>query len=178
MEGCNGRAYNLGEDLVVKIYKRNEQDSSRVANRETSMLDILFNMGLKFPNSQVGCYAFQTPEGENYLVSTRVAGESPNPNAVNFNKENLSSLVDTIYNMDTCASSFSEGAGLRFMNYDFNGKNIKITPDKAGVFDFEYSNIEKIDDMINQKIIQDCVGINCHQSDTSPLPSNLRSFEL
>lgn len=178
MEGCNGRAYNLGEDLVVKTYKRNEQDSSRVANRETSMLDILFNMGLKFPNSQVGCYAFQTPEGENYLVSTRVAGESPNPNAVNFNKENLSSLVDTIYNMDTCASSFSEGVGLRFMNYDFNGKNIKITPDKAGVFDFEYSNIEKIDDMINQKIIQDCVGINCHQSDTSPLPSSLRSFEL
>ena len=100
------------------------------------MLNNMFNIGLKFPNSQVGSHTFQTPKDENYLVYTRVTGESPNPNSTNFNKQNLSNLVDIMFRMNTYARNFYDETGFRFMNYDFRGKKNKINPAKAEVYNF------------------------------------------
>lgn len=181
MEGYNGYVYWLGEDLVLKKFK-GENAFSNNPYREINMLDSMQDNNLKFKNSQVGCYAFITPNGTTYLVSTKVKGKNPSTDNP-FTKENLESLVDIIYQMDTGADfpdSSRQGYGqrCRFMNYDFNGGNINITPQQAGLFDFEYAVIENIDDMIKKTIINKDTGANCHQSDTSGLPSSLRSFEF
>jgi len=179
MQGYNGYAFWLGKDLVVKKFKGDEAFSND-PYREINMLDDMFDSKLSFPNSQVGKFAFSV-DGETYLVSTRVDGK--NPGSVPFNKENLASLVEIITQMDMGArksgsskNGFSDR--IRFMNYDFNGGNINLTENKAGLFDFEYSCFENIDDMIYTTIIKKNTGANCHQSDTSALPSSLRSFEF
>lgn len=181
MEGYNGYVYWLGEDLVLKKFKGDEAFSND-PSREINMLDSMYDNSLVFNNSQTGKYAFTTPDGETYLVSTKVEGKNPsldNP----FTKENLKSLVGIISQMDSGADfkgsskkGFSDRC--RFMNYDFNGGNINITPLKAGLFDFEYAVIENLDDMIDKTIIRHDTGANCHQSDTSGVPSSLRSFEF
>jgi len=181
MEGYNGCAFWLGEDLVVKKYK-GENALNNDPDREIRTLNTLFDNNLFFNNSQLGMYAF-TDGAFTYLVSTKVDGEEPDSEVLSFNKENLSSLLGIISRMDK--GTLVEGSSkrgfsdrIRFMNYDFNGANIKLTKDKAGLFDFEYSVLENIDDMIEETIIKKNAGVNCHQSDTSPLPSSLRSFEF
>lgn len=181
MEGYNGYAFWFGEDLVVKKYKGKDAFSDD-PSREIRMLDTLFNNDLMFPNSQLGMYAF-TNGDSTYLVSTKVDGEEPNSVLSPFTKENLASLVEIILKMDKGApvkGSPKNGCAdrVRFMNYDFNGANIKLTENKAGLFDFEYSVLENIDDMIEKTIVRKDTGANCHQSDTSALPSSLRSFEF
>ncbi len=181
MEGYNGYAFFLGEDLVVKKYKGKEAFSDD-PSREIRTLDTLFDNGLMFNNSQLGMYAF-TDGDSTYLVSTKVDGKEPDSIKSPFTKENLVSLVGIIAQMDMgmlIEGSSNNGYSdrIRFMNYDFNGGNIKLTEDKAGLFDFEYSVLENIDDMIEKTIIKKDTGANCHQSDTSALPSSLRSFEF
>lgn len=181
MEGYNGYAFWLGEDLVVKKYKGKDAFSDD-PSREINMLDSLFDNGLWFKNSQLGMYAF-TDGDSTYLVSTKVDGKEPDSVLSPFTKENLTYLVEIISQMDK--GMLSEGSSkngysdrVRFMNYDFNGGNIKLTENKAGLFDFEYSILENIDDMIEKTIVRKDTGANCHQSDTSALPSSLRSFEF
>lgn len=181
MEGYNGYAFWLGEDLVVKKYK-GENAFSNDPSREIKMLDALFDNGLIFQNSQLGMYAF-TDGDSTYLVSTKVDGKEPDSVKSPFTKENLTSLVGIILQMDKGMNMKDSSKGgyndrIRFMNYDFNGGNIKLTENKAGLFDFEYSVLENIDDMIEKTIIRKDTGANCHQSDTSALPSSLRSFEF
>lgn len=178
MEGCNGKAFFFGEDLIVKTYKAGNKKDSSIPEREIKMLDKMYDLGIHFPNSQDGCYAFITPSEEYYLVSTKVEGENPNPSAMNLTKENLFSLINIICDMDKGQYEPSQKTFYRFMNYDFNGKNIKVTPKKAGVYDFEYSQIENIANKIQERIYGGINGVNCHQSDTSFLSSSLRSFEL
>ena len=178
MEGCNGKAFIFGEDLIVKTYKAGNKKDSSIPEREIKMLDKMYDLGIHFPNSQDGCYAFITPSEEYYLVSTKVEGENPNPSAMNLTKENLFSLINIICDMDKGQYEPSQKTFYRFMNYDFNGKNIKVTPKKAGVYDFEYSQIENIANKIQERIYGGINGVNCHQSDTSFLSSSLRSFEL
>lgn len=182
MTGYNGEAFWLGEDLVVKRYKGKDAFSDDPM-REINMLDSMYDHNLRFNNSQTGCFAIKTKDGECYLVSTRVNGKNPNALLSPFNKENLKSLIQIITQMDTGSvfensskNGFSDRC--RFMNYDFNGGNINVTKSKAGLFDFEYSVIENLDDMIFKTIINNDTGANCHQSDTSPIPSSLRSFEF
>ncbi len=181
--GYNGAAFHLGQDLVVKKYK-GENAFNNAPRREVNILDKMYECSFKLPNSQQGEYAFQTPGGEFYLVSTKVAGINPNHQICNFNKENLKSLLqDQIITMDkgvmiSKSSKYGFGDRCRFMNYDFNGDNINLLPDKAGLFDFEYSAFENIDDMIYERIIKGDPEINWHQSDTSAVLSSLRSFEL
>lgn len=182
MEGLNGHAFQMGQDLIVKRYK-GEKAINNDPSREINLLDNLYDSNLTFINSQVGSYAFEMPDGQTYLVSTKVQGE--NPNALNgsvFTKENLQSLSKIILQMDkgsNIPNSSREGFSdkCRFMNYDFNGGNIKITPEQAGLFDFEYDKFENIDETLFNAINYGIHGYNCNQSDTSALPSCIRSFE-
>lgn len=182
MEGLNGHAFQMGEDLIVKRYK-GEKAINNDPSREINLLDKMYTNNLEFKNSQLGCYAFETPDGQVYMVSTKVKGK--NPNALNgevFTKENLQSLSEIILQMDKgniIPDSSREGYSdrCRFMNYDFNGGNIKITPDQAGLFDFEYDQFENIDENLSNAINYGIHGYNCNQSDTSALPSCIRSFE-
>ena len=57
--------------------------------REIKILDKMYENNMAFKNSQNGCYAFKTPDGEYYLVSTKVKGESPQIGITPFTKENL-----------------------------------------------------------------------------------------
>lgn len=182
MEGYNGRAYYLGKDLVVKKYKGKEEALNDDPMREIKILDKMYEHDMAFKNSQNGCYAFKTPDGEYYLVSTKVKGESPQIGITPFTKENLQSIVDIAAQMDMGAAingssknGFSDRC--RFMNYDFNGKNIKVTSKSAGLFDFEYAGIENIDDELYKIMKSKQISASCHQSDTSRLASNLRTFE-
>lgn len=182
MEGLNGHAFQMGQDLIVKRYK-GEKAINNDPSREINLLDNLYDSNLTFINSQVGSYAFEMPDGQTYLVSTKVQGK--NPNALNgsvFTKENLQSLSEIILQMDkgsNIPNSSREGFSdkCRFMNYDFNGGNIKITPEQAGLFDFEYDKFENIDETLFNAINYEIHGYNCNQSDTSALPSCIRSFE-
>lgn len=182
MEGLNGYAFMLGEDLVVKKYK-GEKAISNDPYREINLLDNLYDYNLRFKNSQMGCYAFETPDGQVYMVSTRVKGKNPGVSEdARFTKENLASLSEIIFEMDKgsiipASSQNGYSDRCRFMNYDFNGGNIKVTPDTAGLFDFEYDKFENIDDYIGNTLRYGLHGYNCNQSDTSCLPSCMRSFE-
>lgn len=181
MEGYNGYAYWLGQDLVVKKYK----GINAINNdpyREINLLNYFYDNGLIIKNSQTGCYAIEKPSGETYMVSTKVAGENPQADGIHFTKQNLESLVSVIAQMDRGiniegSSKFDYSPQSRFMNYDFNGKNIKITDSKAGLFDYEYGSFENIDDKISEVVLKRPSGPNCNQSDTSGLPSSMRSFE-
>lgn len=182
MEGYNGRAYYLGKDLVVKKYKGKEEALNNDPMREIKILDKMYEYDMDFKNSQNGCYAFKTPDEKYYLVSSRVKGESPQIGITPFTKENLQSIVDIAAQMDiggvvedSSGNGFSDQC--RFMNYDFNGKNIKVTSQNAGLFDFEYAGIENIDDELCKIMKLKQISANCHQSDTSRLTSNLRTFE-
>lgn len=183
MQGYNGEAFYCGKDLVVKRYKgANALNDDPM--REIKILDTMYENNLHFNDSQRGHYAFRTPEGEYFLVSTKVKGESPQVNKTPFTRENLSSIVDIVIQMDrgtiiknsALEESFSDRC--RFMNYDFNGRNMKITSKSAGLFDFEYSEIENIDNSIYKSLITEETSPSCHQSDTSGLASSLRSFEF
>ncbi len=181
MQGYNGYAFFLGEDLVVKKFKGKEAFSND-PDREINILDTMYDNNLVLKNSQEGLWALKDDDGT-YLVSTKVEGENPDPDVLKFNKNNLESLVEIITNMDkganiAGASKPEYSPRARFMNYDFNGENIKITDSQAGLFDFEYSVLENIDAMIEKTIVKKQTGTNCHQSDTSALPSSLRSFEF
>lgn len=182
MEGLNGHAFQLGEDLIVKRYK-GEKAINNDPQREINLLDKMFMNNLKFKNSQTGCYAFETPDGQVYMVSTKVEGKNPNAlNGAEFTKENLQSLSEIILQMDKGSiipnsSNHGYSDRCRFMNYDFNGGNIKVTADKAGLFDFEYDKFENIDEIISNALQYGVHGYNCNQSDTSALPSCIRSFE-
>lgn len=183
MQGYNGEAFYCGNNLVVKHYK-----GAKALNddpmREIGILDTMYENRMYFNNSQKGHYAFRTPEGEYYLVSTKVKGESPQANKMPFTRENLDSIIDIVIQMDR--GSIVENSALeenfsnrcRFMNYDFNGKNMKITSVSAGLFDFEYSEIENIDNLIYKSLITEETSPSCHRSDTSGLTSSLRSFEF
>ncbi len=181
MEGFNGYAYWLGEDLVVKKYKGINAINND-PSREINLLDNLYDNNLVFNNSQVGSYAFEMPNGETYLVSTKVQGKNPDPVEAPFTRENLESLTEIILQMEkgshfpnSSQNGYSDRC--RFMNYDFNGGNMKVTSNKAGMFDYEYSQKENLDDQILNVVLKKPSGPNCNQSDTSGLPSNMRSFE-
>lgn len=139
-------------------------------------------MCLVFKNSQTGCFAIEKPNGETYMVSTKVDGENPQADGFHFTNQNLESLVSVITQMDTGinlegSSKYNFSPKSRFLNYDFNGKNIKVTDNKAGLFDYEYGSFENIDDKIFEVVLKRPSGPNCNQSDTSGLPSSMRSFE-
>ena len=182
MEGYNGEVFWLGKDLVVKRYKGKNAFSDN-PDREIDMLDKMYDHNLKFENSQQGMYAFKTKNNTTYLVSTRVMGQNPVYPQNQFNKENLKATVDLILQMDmgtivenSSRNGFSDRC--RFMNYDFNGKNINITPNSTGLYDFEYSRLDNIDELIRRDVISMRPTLNPHRSDTSGLPSSLRSFEF
>lgn len=181
MEGFNGECYWLGRDLVVKRYKDSKHAFNYDPMRDINMLDKMYDYNITYPNSQQGRFAFVAPDGRYYLVSTRVKGATPDGQTNPFTKENLKSLLDIIYKMDTCGliKGSSPCPGYysdvtRFMNYDFNSHNVNITPTTAGVFDFEYSAIENLDKLIYG---QHTAG-HPHLSDTSKVTSSLRSFEF
>ncbi len=181
MEGMNGYVFLLGQDLVVKKYKGKDALSDN-PYREIKKLDRMYDSSFQLNNSQKGLYAIED-NSNTYLVSTKVEGENPDSDYSHYNENNLKSLVGIIEQMDKgmiIPNSSKKGHSnrIRFMNYDFNGKNIHITPNSAGLFDFEYSVFENIDDMIEDKIVKNNAGVNPHQSDTSNLPSSLKSFEF
>jgi len=177
-EGLNGNTFVIpGQDLVVKRYKGKKAISDD-PRREFRILDKMYEGRFNLPQSQKGLYALRAPDGTFYLVSTKVEGENPNPLKDNFNKENLISLVSEITKLDQGGILEEGSERSRFMNWDFNGGNINITKDKAGLFDFEYGTFENLDEMIEKNIVNNAAGTCFHMSDTSKLNSSLRSFEV
>lgn len=184
LEGLNGGAYFWGEDLVVKKYKPESQACSYDPKRETEALDRLYTAGIKHKNVQAGKYAFTTPDGQTYLVSTKIKGANPNPTTNKFNNKNLSELIKTLGTLDTliydpghcCTDNFPFSIA---MHYDLTRGNINIDENSAGVFDFEYSNFEELSrkyEWMNGKNTEFYETLS-DLSDIPGLVSNLRSFE-
>lgn len=173
--GLNGRAYFYGEDLVVKKYLGKNEAINYGPNREIKALDILYDNKIEDKNIQEGQFAFITPENETYLVSSKVKGKDIRANG--FNEKNLKVLVDVLAQLDEP----KKGKGQYFpykvpMHYDLSPGNIVATDDSAGIIDFEYLEVEDLDEKLSRqkRKIYDCA---CDFSDIAGIPSNLRNFE-
>ncbi len=188
--GANGEVFSLGQDLVVKKHK-GKNAYNQDTQREIAMLDKMFDSGVKLQNSQEGKFAIENSH-DTLIVSSLVKGEGINSVSNPFNKEKFESLLSAICETDIGYimknSSKTGGSNrCRLMNYDFNLGNVKFDKNQAGFFDFENSKFENIDDMISERVIgimnKDGVivkkgNVNSHRSDTSELPSSLKSFEF
>ncbi len=106
-DGLNGRAFFLGEDLVVKKYFDKNHSVNYNPNREITALDKMFENNIINPSFQVGLYAFSTPDNRVYLVSNRIKGSSPDVNKNKFNYKNLSSIVNALFDLD-CPRKFCD----------------------------------------------------------------------
>lgn len=176
--GLNGRAYYLGEDLIVKKYMPLSEAANYNPEREISALDLMYEKGVKNENIQQGMYAFKTPEGGEYLVSSRIKGARPDIKNNPFNKNNLNALVSVLCDLDMPHRT-SETGFFPYeipMHYDLAPGNIVISDKSAGLIDFEYLKFENLDiPLFNQlKGKFDC---HCDYSDIAGIPSNLRNFE-
>lgn len=173
--GCNGDVYAVGSDLVIKRPRKNALTNKNV-QKETNALDTIYNLeqehNIKLDNIQSGIAAFEYPNGDSYLVSTFVKGKRADAYNNPFNENNIDSLMNTLTILDK--GSKKDG---RIMLYDINLDNINITPTQAGIFDFEYMRSEKLDELIQKRIIKNQDTTSTHISDTSNLESNVRSFE-
>lgn len=184
--GLNGRAYFLGEDLVVKKYKGRDEVFYYEPQREINALDLLFEKGITSKSMQRGEYAFTTPNDETYLVSTRVSGSNLNPLTNKFNTKNLNSLVQAISELDKpikySPDKLQNGPNILFpyqvaMHYDLCPGNFHITEDDAGIFDFEYLQFEDLNRPYSVMNYGNTVDTLSDLSDISGIVSNLRTFE-
>ena len=173
-EGCNGKVFHLGQDLVVKKSKPDAVFSKDVMT-EAEKLDLMENFrketGFLLGNTQKGVGAFKFNNGESYLVSTFVKGKNPDFLTNPFNKQNFASLIDILTALDIGSSKTG-----RLLAYDFNLGNINISRNEAGLLDLEYIRPNQLEDQIKRQILAG--NITFHSSDTSAIESNLRSFEF
>ncbi|MBQ8475807.1 hypothetical protein IJ531_01980 [bacterium] len=176
-KGMNGRAYCFGEDLVVKKYSRNQG-----AKREIGVLDEMYDKGTIIPDIQQGMYAFTLPNGEKYLVSTKIEGKNPDPHTNKFNSGNLKELMRIITKFDMPAANDDIYTSRELfpysvpMHYDLHMGNINITQTSAGIFDLEFLQYENLSRKMEAQLHYntDC---DCNFSDIPGIVSNLRSFE-
>lgn len=179
-DGMNGTAYMLGEDLVVKKYKKKGKALNYDPMREISALDNLYESGNAQKGNQRGLYAFKNPDGTYFMVSTKVNGKDTCKNPDILNKENLASLAKKIAKLDAGTLRVNENGEkvlMRPMHNDLSNGNIKFDSTSAGIFDFEYMQYENIDSLLNWNESHEFKTTDPHISDIMGVPSNLRSFE-
>lgn len=174
--GVNGTAYSIGQDLVVKKSRSDALVNSDLMN-EAAKLDILYDFynegGKNMENTQRGIAAFRLKNGTSYLISTIVDGKEANYYTNPLNKNNLTSLMKILTELDKGSKKHG-----RLMVNDLNPGNIMITQDKAGLLDFEHLRGDKVDESIENVIFKQNYSCAPHTSDTSNLNSNVRSFEF
>ncbi len=181
-KGLNGYTYPysyLGRDLVVKKYlPKSESYNKNAYDTESEKLDLLYESKISSDSIQQGKYAFRTPEGGEYLVSTMIHGENPDTVTNKFNKENLFQLVNTIIELDMPIKNNNDNdfPYSVLMHYDLCGGNILMDKENAGIIDFEYSKCEDLNEYY-MRGKQNILDANCNFSDVACLPSNLRGFE-
>ena len=78
--------------------------------------------GKESDNIQRGIAEFEFPNGESYLISTRIKGKSLNFYENPLTKKNLKSVIETITFLD---KGSSKG---RLLPWDLSGSNINFTP--------------------------------------------------
>lgn len=184
LDGRNGKAYMWGEDLVVKKYMSKNEAINYNPRREIDILDSMYEKNIQDANIQRGLYAFETPQGEYFLVSSQIHGVHPHRNQNCFNKENLEELVLTIQKLDEGIISTSllgttqTAKLLRIMHNDLSMANIKVTEDGAGILDFEYMDYRDVTDVTlaeKEKRLNGSVIMNL--SEITMQPANLKDFE-
>ena len=179
-KGLNGATYPFqweGRDLVVKKYFPHGENPGAY-EREFETLDTLYWKRVKSKGIQQGEFAFKTPEGDEYLVTSRVKGQKPDYIKNKFNRENLSCLLQLFSKLDNRRRiAFGDEYPYEcLMHYDLAGGNITIDENSAGIIDFEYLECEDLD-WHYKKGKEDFPDANCNFSDVGCFPSNLRGFE-
>ena len=180
--GCNGRVFIMGEDLVVKKYFPNPNDDA--LKREVKALDTLFERNITGPSIQEGKYGFSTPEGEKYLVSSRIKGDFPNSllaDKPKFNEKNLGQIIDCITKFDIPKRNGEAGC-YNFpyeiiMHYDLSEGNLNISDESVGIMDFEYMHILNLEERYLHSKEMKHGGCSSDLSDIGGLELNLRNFE-
>lgn len=180
-QGMNGRAYFLGEDLVVKHYLKDESVSYN-PDRELRALDKMFDKGVNNKQIQEGKYAFTSPDGEAYLVSSRIEGKSISKNN-KITEKNISSIVKALEGLDKpiLKDELKEDnfPFETFMHYDLTMGNINVSENAGGIIDFEWSNTRDLEEYFEQDKNFGCImGTDCNLSDIVPVISNIRGFEF
>lgn len=183
-KGLNGATYPFqweGRDLVVKKYFPHGKSCNPGAyEREFETLDTLYRKRVKSKGIQQGEFAFRTPEGDEYLVTSRVKGQKPDYIKNKFNRENLKDLLLLLAKLDMPRSNRryedDEYPYECLMHYDLASGNIVIDEDSAGIIDFEYLKPENLNRHY-ERGKEDFPDANCNFSDIACLPSNLRGFE-
>ena len=176
--GMNGSSYFYGRDLVVKRYFDKNKAYNYNPDREISVLDNMYENGLNIENNQIGHFAFTSPKGKTYLVSSKVQGKTFDSKTNKFNEKNLKALIDIFSKMDMPVydETLNENSNFPykvFMHYDLSKENYNINENSAGIFDFEYARFENIDRFFNPLRRSS----NPDLSDIPETISNLRSFE-
>ncbi len=173
--GMNGEAFMWGQDLVVKKYKHKDDACNFNPRREIEALDLMYDDKIVIPGSQKGVYAFETPDGETYLVSTQVRGETLG-NKTSLTHKELSAIMKVMEDLDK--GVIKNGFLKRPMHFDLSQENLKTDGIRAGVFDFEYLQYDDTALHLAQDSTDLKEWIMCpHLSDVKLLPSNLRTLE-
>ena len=174
-QGLNGKVYRINDEYVVKVPVQNRLTNESIM-QETKKLDMLYDFSkekcIDLQNSQRGIASVFTDSGEEYLITTYVKGTYCDKSKNRLNKHNIDSVMRILTELDIGSKKYG-----RMMSYDYNGDNVNFTKKSAGLLDFEYlkGNLLEVD--IPNRILSGRKSLTPHLSDTSPLTSNVRTFE-
>jgi len=184
-KGSKGEIYYWGNCLAIKkFYPKNKYDMEK----EACALYDLQETPLLTGNIQKGEYAFISPQNQYYLVTLKMQGRPVNAHNNKFNNANLTSLMNTLKNLDS-AKQFNFPSKIKSGEHDFSDRvyriplhydlapgNILISDSRADIVDFENLNCINLADEIKEQK-RGFRKVDCNYSDIPGIQSNLRCFE-
>lgn len=184
-EGRSGIVYDLCSS-VFKLFKDTAfpAPTERRWQAETKNLDFLRDLCIKnnnpdyLHNSQKGLFGINF-HNKFFIFSSKVPGSFPHPQKNQFNKKNLTALIEILERLDKGMDE------TRVLHPDLRAQNVHITDDNAGIIDVGVllkTPIPKGKTVLGQAGIEqpksdrEFVLLN-FLSDTGYGTSNLKSFE-
>lgn len=184
-EGRCGKVFEIC-DSIVKVFKKTVQLGEMQDNwqKEVNNLDTLWELCKRkndpkyLHNSQKGFFGISLKD-KFCIFSSKVEGQHPTPLEVEFNKENLSALMEIFERLD---KGYDD---VMLLHTDLRNKNVLVTKNEAGLIDFGSmlkikfpiaKNMEWLKSAENLTGLQRFV-FRMFASDTDYGVSNLKAFE-
>lgn len=184
-EGRCGRVFE-SSNSIVKVFKQTDSSGNMKDNwlAEVRNLDTMWELCRKKndPNylhkSQKGFFGINLKD-DYFIFSSKVEGEHPNPQSAEFNKANLSALMEILERLDRGVDDEI------LLHPDLRNKNVLVTDDDAGLIDFGSMIKLKFPNSKNSQWLYNANNLTGIQkfayrmfsSDTDYGVSNLKAFE-
>lgn len=178
-------SYIWGDDKIIKKFHKPYKDETFEPGSEPVLLDKIQEDGLNHPSCEHGKYAFITPDGIAFMVSTKSKGDTikQSPNMIKqYNLQGLfhsiSQLDAGLYTIDKDKSGEAKANITRLIHNDISAENTSLAEQDGGISNFENARYVNITDVIDEiQNTDDYKTLNPNISDVGLLPANIRSFE-